>query len=113
MLKLCHGVFYARTGLFWTWVEAEDEKKALAAGKRVLRDYPDAKGSFNVVRGYLEHGWKLPKLETSYTVLRRWALDRVDGAKEPDLRLAFLNLVQRTHPRGDMVKNGGIVYCRA
>jgi len=107
------GEFRALRGVFDVWVEAGDPARAQAAGAAVLRKYPDAVGSYAVLRAFLESAWKTPKLETSFDVLSRWTFDRTDGRKDPDLRLAFLDLLERLYPREPSVKEGGTLYSRA
>ncbi len=107
------GEFRALRGIFDVWVEAGDATLAQAAGAAVLRKYPDATGSYPVLRAFLESGWKPGRLATSYDVLARWTFDRTDGRKDPDLRLAFLDLLERLFPREPAVKEGSTVYSRA
>ncbi|MHC4932325.1 MAG: hypothetical protein ACYTGV_09065, partial [Planctomycetota bacterium] len=73
----------------------------------------DANGTFAVAKTYLEKGWKLPRLKTSYKVLRYWAFNRADGSTEPDLRIGFIELIEKNHPRESAVRDGGMLYCRA
>jgi hypothetical protein len=98
---------------FELWVDAGDAARAQAAGALLLRKYPEAKGCYAVLRTFLESGWKPPKLATSYDVLSRWTFDRTDGRKDPDLRLAFLDLLEKHYPREPSVKEGGTLYSRA
>jgi len=107
------GEFRAQQGIFDLWVEAGDGARAQAAGAVLLRKYPDAKGCYAVLRAFLENGWKPPKLATSYDVLSRWTFERTDGRKDPDLRLAFLDLLEKLYPREPSVKEGGTLYSRA
>jgi len=107
------GEFRAQRTIFDLWVEAGDAARAQAAGAVLLRKYPEAIGSYAVLRTFLESGWKPPKLGTSYDVLSRWTFDRTDGRKDPDLRLAFLDLLEKYHPREPAVKEGGTLYSRA
>ena len=107
------GVFTALTGTFHSWVEAGEEKKAKAAGKRLFKAYPDAKGTFWVFRTYLERGWKLPRLATEYRVLYYWTFDRINAAENPDLRLAALDLIAAWHKKEKLVKSGAILFCQA
>jgi hypothetical protein len=107
------GEFRALRGIFDLWIDAGEAERAREAGAAVLRAYPDAIGSYAVLRAFLENGWKPPRLATSYDVLHRWTFDRTDGAKEPDLRLAFLDLLEKEHPRETAVREGGTLYARA
>ncbi|MCK6459939.1 MAG: tetratricopeptide repeat protein [Planctomycetes bacterium] len=107
------GEFRAQRAIFDLWVEAGDAARAQAAGAVLLRKYPDAKGCYAVLRTFLESGWKPPKLATSYDALSYWTFDRTDGRKDPDLRLAFLDLLEKLHPREPAVKEGGTLYSRA
>lgn len=107
------GVFRALKEVFDVWVGADNAARAQAAGASLLRKYPEAIGSYGVLRVFLESGWKPPKLATSYDVLARWTFDRTDGRKDPDLRLAFLDLLDRSFPREPYVKEGGTLYSRA
>jgi tetratricopeptide (TPR) repeat protein len=107
------GEFRAQRGIFDLWIDAGDASRAQAAGAVLLRKYPEAKGCYEVLKTFLESGWKPPKLETSYDVLSRWTFDRTDGRKDPDLRLAFLDLLEKLYPREPSVKEGGTLYSRA
>ncbi|MHC4222444.1 MAG: tetratricopeptide repeat protein [Planctomycetota bacterium] len=107
------GRFRALHGIFDAWNRAGDEAKAQVAGKRLFKEYPDAKGTFDVVKVYLQKGWKVPSLKTTYKVLRYWTFNRVDGSKEPDLRIGFIELIEKNHPRESAVRDGGMLYCRA
>ncbi|MFI5401809.1 MAG: tol-pal system YbgF family protein [Planctomycetota bacterium] len=107
------GEFRALRGIFDVWVDAGEASRAQAAGANVLRKYPEAIGSYAVLRAFLESGWKPPKLATSYDVLSRWTFERTDGRRYPDLRLAFLDLLEKLHPREPAVKEGGTLYSRA
>jgi len=107
------GEFRALRGIFDVWQDAGDAKRAQAAGTDVLRKYPDAIGSYAVLKSFLESDWKVPKLGTSFDVLYRWTFDRTDGRKNPDLRLAFLDLLEKRYPREPAVKEGGTLYSRA
>ena len=107
------GEFLAQQRIFDLWVEAGDAARAQAAGAVLLRKYPDAKGCYAVLRRFLESGWKPPKLATSYDALSFWTFDRTDGRKDPDLRLAFLDLLEKHFPREPSVKEGGTLYSRA
>jgi tetratricopeptide (TPR) repeat protein len=107
------GIWGALSGIFHSHVAAGDEKKAQKAGKRLLKAFPIAQGSYGVLRVYIERGWKVPRMSTSYDVLRRWAFDRTNGAEDPDIRLGFLDLIGARHKNEKIVKGGGILYCRA
>jgi TolA-binding protein len=107
------GVFSALTGIFHAWAEAGDQKKATTAGKVVFKHYPEAKGTFWVLRAFLERGWKVPKLTTSFDMLRYWAFERISGTRDPDLRLGVLELIEAWHRGSTMVSSGGVLYCKA
>ncbi len=105
--------FPAHAGAFEAWLRADDGARAQKAGKRIFKKFPDAKGTFPILVTWIERGWKVPKLATSYKVLRYWTFDRVDASRKPDLRLAFLNIVATQHKRESLVKDKGILYCKA
>ncbi|MHC4862081.1 MAG: tetratricopeptide repeat protein, partial [Planctomycetota bacterium] len=107
------GVFGALAGIFHSWADAGDEKKAMKAGGRVFKSFPNAVGTYWVLRKYLERGWKVPKLATDFDVLYRWTFDRTSGSQYPELRLAMLDLLAALHKGSKFVKGGGILYCRA
>ncbi len=107
------GVFSAHVGAFRAYDEAKDAAKAQKAGTRLFKRYPEAKGTFAVLVTWLERGWKLPKLATSYDVLNHWTFTRVDGARYPDRRLAFLDVMAKLFKTSKLVKGGTILYCRA
>lgn len=107
------GAFNAYVGVFDAWVAAGDDPRAQKAGKTVFKKYPDAKGTFSVLMTWLKHGWKVPRLNTSYKVLHYWAFERIDGSKWPDYRLALFDIIERQHKREDLVKDHTILYCRA
>jgi len=107
------GTFAALVGCFHAFREAGEEKRAQKVGRTIFSDWPDAKGTFWILRSWLEHGWGVPRLKTRYDVLYRWAFDRIGGAREPDLRLAFLDAIESNHRGEKFVKGGAIEYCRA
>lgn len=107
------GVFAARRTVFDLLAESEDAKGAQKAGRKLFADFPDARGCYVVAREYLRREWKLPKLGTSYGVWRKWTYDRTDGTKDPDLRLAFLEAMERLYPKEDAVKEGGTLYAKS
>ena len=96
--------------IFDIWIAAGDDAKAQAAGRRELHETPDANATLGVVRGFLKKGWPVPKLETSYDVLRRFAYDDVRWASEPELGLALLEQLERCHPKGDSVRSGRVAF---
>jgi hypothetical protein len=95
------------------WRAAKEPKEQQAAGKRVLKELPDDALAFEVLLRFVEQGWTVPRLATSYEVLQGWTFDRVDGKKQPDVRLALIDLLERDHPTSYLVKEGGILYCRS
>lgn len=107
------GVFKAHAGIFNAWVAAGDDARAQKAGKQIFKRYPDAKGTFSILMTWLEKKWKTPRLQTSYDVLHFWAFDRIDGSRWPDHRLAVLDIIANQHKREKLVKDHGILYCRA
>ncbi len=106
-------VFGAYTGAFHAHAAAGDVKRAQKIGKQIFKRYPDAKGTFQVLATWLEKGWKVPKLATSYKTLRYWTFDRIDATRRPDRRLAFLEVIAKQHKLEDFVKDKGILYSQA
>jgi tetratricopeptide (TPR) repeat protein len=107
------GAFAACVGMFQSWLEAGNDKKAQKAGKAVFTNWPDAKDTFLVLAPWLENGFKVPRLKTRYEVVYGWAFDRVSGTRDPELRLLFLDLIEAQYRGEDFVKDGAILYCRA
>jgi tetratricopeptide (TPR) repeat protein len=107
------GVFAAYLGAFHACTEAGEDRQARKLGRKLLADWPDGRDTFHVLRAYLERGWPVPRLRTSYATLYDWAFERVRGDAQPDLRLAFLDLIERDHRNESFVRDGGILYCRA
>ncbi len=95
------------------WRDAADPAAAQAAGKKILKELPDDAAALEVVLKFVNERWPVPKLATSYGVLRSWAFDRVDGKRQPDVRLAILDLIERDQPTSPMVKEGGIYYSKS
>jgi tetratricopeptide (TPR) repeat protein len=107
------GTFAACVGIFLSWLEAGDDKRAQKAGKVVFHRWPDAPDTFMVLRPWVERGYSVPRLKTSYRVLYDWTFDRISGARDPELRLAFLEIIETQHRKEDFVKDGGVLYCKA
>ena len=103
----------AHEGAFRSWLGAENESRAQKAGKRLFKRFPEAKQTLTVLASWIEQGWSVPRLKTSYDVLRKWTFDRIDGRKRPDVRLGFLAIIDKQHRRSKLVKGKGILYCQA
>jgi hypothetical protein len=95
------------------WHDATEPAAAQAAGKKILKELPDDAASLEVLLKFVKEGWTVPKLSTSYAVLRSWAYDKIDGKAQPDTRLAFLELIERDLLASPMVKEGGILYAKS
>ena len=94
------------------WKAASDDAAKQVAGKRVMKEAPEARETFDVVKTFLEKGWPVGKIATSYETLKSWTYDRFDGKKNPDLRLGFLDVIEKNQPTSSMVVEGGIGYAR-
>jgi hypothetical protein len=94
------------------WKDATDDAARQAAGKRVMKEVPDAAETFEVVSTFLEKGWPVGKVGTSYDVLKHWTFDRVDGKAAPALRLGFIDLIEKAHATAPVVVDGGLQYAR-
>jgi TolA-binding protein len=104
------GIARALAGIFDVWVAAGDEAKAQAAGRRELKETPDASWSLGVLRTFVAKGWTVPKLESSYETLHRFAYTDIKWANEPDLALVLLDQIEKGSPKAEWVKSGRIAY---
>jgi len=107
------GGFAASVGIFYARDEAGQEKLAQKAGKRVFAGWPKANDTFTVLRMWVERGWKVPRLKTPFKTLYGWTFDRITGTRDPELRLAFLGIIEKQYRTEDFVKDGAILYCQA
>ena len=93
-------------------LDAGEQAKGVAAAKRVLSDLPNDEASFAVLRELIARKVPVPRVATSLDVLRAWTFDRVDGRKEPDLRLGLIDVIEARYPDSETVKEGGTLYSR-
>jgi len=107
------GGFAANLGIFYSYDEAGEEKPARKAGKRVFAGWPEANGTFTVLRMWVERGWKVPRLKTPFKTLYDWTFKRIEGTRDPELRLAFLDILSTQHRNEGFVTDGAILYCQA
>ncbi|HVG94690.1 MAG TPA: hypothetical protein VND21_09595, partial [Planctomycetota bacterium] len=93
-------------------VAAREDAEAQALGKRLLSEFPEDPSALHVLRTFHERDWKWPRLKASLSTLRRWEQEEVDDRAEPDLRLAFVEEIERLFPREAVVRDGGTLYER-
>ncbi len=106
------GAFRASRGLFLDLAGEADDAATQTLGKKHLARWPSSRGSYGVAATYLRRGWKLPKLKSSYAAIRSWTYDRTSVSKDPDLRIAFIELIERRFPKEDAVKDGSTLYTK-